>query len=264
MRLAVSKDGKELGELKTVPTPQDFEEGMRMLQQMGEELRGGENIKGVGGSIAGSFDKDHTVLLFSPNMQGWVEKPLQKRLEDMFQAPVCLENDAALAGLGEATRGAGRGYGIVAYITVSTGVGGARIVDDAIDRNVSGFEPGHQIINYDSKTKTLEEHVSGSSFLKRFGRPPQEVTDSAIWEETARSLAYGLCNTILHWSPDVLVVGGPLILKSLFPFESFKKQLTEDVLRAFPIVPDIKKAEFGGQSGLMGALVLLHDKMKNS
>ena len=90
MRLAVSKNGTELGVSKIVPTPQDFEEGMRILQKIGEELRGGEDIKGVGGSIAGSFDKEHAVLLFSPHMRGWVEKPLKKRLEEIFHAPIYL------------------------------------------------------------------------------------------------------------------------------------------------------------------------------
>ena len=60
-----------------------------------------------------------------------------------------LANDSDLDGLGEATVGAGKGFNIVAYITVSTGIGGVRIVGGKIDVSTYGFEPGHQIIDAD-------------------------------------------------------------------------------------------------------------------
>jgi glucokinase len=50
-------------------------------------------------------------------------------------------------GLGEAVFGAGKGREIVVYMTISTGVGGARIVGGKIDASAMGFEPGHQIID---------------------------------------------------------------------------------------------------------------------
>ena len=263
MRLAVSKDGKEFGEPKTVLTPRDnFEEGMRMFQEIAEKVTGGERIEVVAGGVAGTLDKEHSVLLRAPNIPGWVGKPFKKRLEEMFDASAYLENDAALAGLGEATTGAARGYGIVAYVTVSTGVGGVRIIDGKIDRNAMGFEIGHQVINYDGQARTLEECVSGSGFLRRFGKLPQDVSDPVIWKETARLLAVGLRNSILHWSPDVLVLGGPLILQSPFSFETFKQYFEKSVLEVFPSAPEVKKAELGEKSGLYGALAFLYLKHK--
>lgn len=262
MRFAVSNDGKTFGEPRVVRTPVDnFEEGMRQFGEIARELAGGEKIMAVAGGVAGTLDKEHAVLLCAPNMSGWVEKQLKKRLEEIFRVPVYLENDAALAGLGEASMGAARGYKIAAYITVSTGVGGVRIVDGAIDRNASGFEIGHQIINYDGDVKTLEEYVSGSALLRRFGKKSEEIMDPEIWEEMAQLLTYGLGNTIFHWSPEVVVLGGPLIIQSPFPFESFKQHLTESVFAVLSSVPEIKKAELGDQSGLYGALVYLNSHL---
>jgi len=255
MRLAVSKDGKEIGEPKIASTPQDdFEQGMRIFQETAKELLRGEKPESIIGGLAGTLNREHAVLLRAPHMRGWVEKPVKKVLEDLFSVPVVLENDAALAGLGEATKGAGHGSGIVAYVTVSTGVGGVRIVNGKIDRNAGGFEIGHQIINYDGEIRTLEEYVSGSALLRRFAKKPEDITDPEIWEETACLLTHGIHNTILHWSPEVLVLGGALILQSHFPFESFIKHLTKHVLQVLPFVPKIKKAELGDVSGLYGAL----------
>lgn len=258
MRVAVSDNGEELGIVKSVLTPgDDFEKGMRQFQAVAKELLNGKKPDAAAGGIAGSLDKEHAVLLRSPNMPGWVGKPLKEEIEKMIGAPLHIENDAALAGLGEATAGAARGYAIAAYVTVSTGVGGARIVDGKIDRNAAGFEIGHQIINYDGEARTLEEYVSGSGILRRFGKMPQEIADTAIWEEVAHALAYGLHNTILHWSPEILILGGPLILESQFPFEKCKHYLADSILPVFPSVPEVAIAELGDRSGLYGALAHL-------
>src|SRR3989344_3559816 len=240
MRLAVSKDGKVISEPKIISTPvSNFEEGMRIFWEVAEQLTGGEKIEAVAGGVAGTLDKEHSVLLRAPNIPGWVGKPLKKRLEEVFHAPVHLENDAALAG-----------------------VGGVRIVDGKIDRNAWGFEIGHQIINYDGETRTLEEYVSGSGFIRRFGKTPQEVKDSVIWEEAARLLAVGRHNTLLHWSPEVVVLGGPMILQSPFSFEIFKQYFEKSVLEVFSSTPEVKKGELGDKGGLYGALAFLYLKHK--
>ena len=102
MRLAVSKDGKEIGEPKIASTPQDdFEQGMRIFQETAKELLRGEKPESIIGGLAGTLNREHAVLLRAPHMRGWVEKPVKKVLEDLFSVPVVLENDAALAGLHE-------------------------------------------------------------------------------------------------------------------------------------------------------------------
>lgn len=151
IRLAISKDGKTFGNPKIFSTPKSFNDGMRFIKKEALEISGGKKIKAVAGGIAGHLDKNKTKLAGSPNLPAWVGKPLKRALEDSFGAPVVLENDASVVGLGEAVFGAGKGKSIVAYITVSTGIGGARIVDGRIDKSSSGFEPWHQIINFDDK-----------------------------------------------------------------------------------------------------------------
>jgi len=77
---------------------------------------------------------------------------------------VFIENDASIVGLGEAVSGAGMGEEIVVYITVSTGVGGTRIVSGEIDEHAYGFEPGHELINMQD---SLEDLVSGTAVEER-------------------------------------------------------------------------------------------------
>ena len=171
-----------------------------------------------------------------------------------------MENDTALVGLGEATSGAGLGKSIVAYITVSTGVGGVRIVDGKIDRNSFGFEPGHQVILPNGSSCNcggighLETLVAGFYLERTYKQKPEDIKDPEVWDEVAKYLGLGLCNSIVHWSPDIVVLGGA-VMKSV-DLEKVKVYLKE-YLTIFPQPPDLVPAKFDADGGLYGALELL-------
>ena len=265
MRIAVSRDCKTLfGEPRIVNTPKGFDEGMAVFSELAKELCGGEKIKMAGGGIAGPLDKDRTKLLNSPHIPGWIGKPLKKKLSNILGAPVYIANDTAMVGLGETHFGAGKGYNIVVYITVSTGVGGVRIVDGLIDKRAFGFEPGHQVIDIDNTvcpkclSGQLEDLISGTAVERRYHKKPYEVQDETLWnEELPKWLAYGLANTIMHWSPEVVVLGGSMVVGDPAISVSQTKKYLQDILKIFTKSPDIKKAECGDSGGLYGALVFM-------
>lgn len=264
MRVVAADREKFLGEPVVVSTPKDFNEGFetlkRIIDNLAEKLAAEDRaVTAIVGGIAGPIDNDQTMLVRSPNLSGWVGHDIKNSLHQAYKVPINLENDAALVGLGEAHFGAGRGKSIVAYITVSTGVGGARIIDGKIDRSSLGFEPGHQVIDPDNSLcptcegNDLEAYISGTSIEKRFGVKPYEIHDEAVWDELAKFLAYGLNNTIVHWSPDIVVVGGSMMREVGIPIEGVRKHLAE-TLKIFPTMPLIEKAELGDFGGLYGSL----------
>ena len=190
MRLASSYDGENFHEVKVYRTPSDFEEGMKIFKEFIDKTDTSSVEKCVCCGLAGVLDKEKKMLVSAPNLSGWIAKPIKQRLLEMTNAKVFLENDADLGGLAEAVKGAGRGYSIVSYLTVGTGVGGVRIVDQNIDRSTSGFEPGHQFIDTDGslftngsagRPTTLEDAVSGTALKLRFNKAPEEITDSSVW-----------------------------------------------------------------------------------
>ena len=263
-RLALSIDAKNFKEPVIIETPRKFEEGISVFKDTVKELTKGEKITKAVGAISGPLDKEHSMVVNAPHLTGWNNKPLKKELEKMLSAPVVIENDAALVGLGEAVHGAGKGYDIVAYMTVSTGVGGARIVGGKIDASSMGFEPGHQFIDAGAslcpdckEPKDLDSYVSGSGVKARYGKEAYEIDDPAVFEELAEWLAYGLNNTIVHWSPDVVVLGGPMITGDpAIPLDSIQKHVSE-ILHIFPNPPPIVKAKLEDVGGLYGALALV-------
>lgn len=264
MRLAISQDHKTVDNQEIVSTPQDFKKGLYLFSKIAQKLKSEKKILAAAGGIPGPLDLNKKMLINAPHLQSWVKKPLKEELEKIINAPVYLENDAALAGLGEATFGSGKGKKIVVYLTVSTGVGGARIVNGHIDSNAYGFEPGHQIIEKEgvlcptcNLPGHLEGYVSGTAIKRKFGKNPEEIKDPKVWVNVAQLLAIGIHNTILHWSPDIVILGGS-VMKSI-PIENVQHHLNQ-ILFIFKEIPSIKKSALGETTGLYGALELLNKK----
>jgi|SRR3989344_1896819 len=266
-RVAYSHDGESFNDPIIFPTEQRLDLQLKKLKTVATELSNGNLLRAVVGGIAGPLNKDKTCLMNSPHLSSWVGLPIKNELENIFGCQVFLENDSALVGLGEAVRGAGRGDRIVAYITISTGVGGVRIVDKKIDNNSFGFEPGYQIINFDitdganSRTNGhLEEYVSGRAIEKEYGKKPNEIKDKDIWTKKAEFLAVGLNNIIVLWSPDIIVLGGSMMKEVGISVLQVEKYL-QKIMKIFPSIPKIKKAELGDIGGLYGALAYAKDKL---
>lgn len=251
MRVAGVKEGS-LGDEIKVETPANFQSGLSRLQEIIKKAGGDETIEGLAGGMAGVITSEGKIE-FSPNLPGWLGSELGGQLRDKVCPKVIIKNDADVAALGEATFGAGQGRQVVAYLGIGTGVGGGRIVDGKIDRGKYGFEPGHQIIENNS---TLEDFVSGGAIEKKYKRTPQELPSETIAELTAK-LAVGIQNTILFWSPDVLILGGSLINEGdTYKLADIVSELKK-LPKVFPSLPEIKKAQLGNKAGLWGALTLL-------
>ena len=263
-RVAVSADLKTLGTHTSFKTPGVFADGVKKLADTIAELTAGGKLVAIAGGIRGLLEDDKSGIHNDSVLSKWAGKSLVEELQKSFKVPIFLENDAALAGLGEAIYGAGKGLEIVAFHTVSTGVGGVKIENGEIDHASSGFEPGHQILDIDRTVlgediePTLENLVSGTAIEQRFGVKPYEIPQSdVLWEELAEYLAQGLRNTILYWSPDVIVLGGSMMIGDPKIMVDAVRKYTVQSLDNFVPSPLIVEAKLGDEAGLYGAMALL-------
>lgn len=250
-------------------TPPLYEQGVKVLVQNILQLQEsqGDSIDACVVAIAGSLNGDKSEIYNSPNLQGWEHQPLKKRLENELHCHVHIENDAALAGLGEARYGAGKGDSIVAYLTISTGTGGVRIVDGCIDAHTAGFEPGRQIIKADDVHKSLGRYISGAELQRTYGASPENILDTQVWNDVARYLAYGIYNTVMFWSPHVVVLGGGLIMHEAIQLDKvyshFMERMKHTGTDVFPFIPKIVKAELADIGGLYGGLAYIRNRMSH-
>nr|CCD31991.1 Putative glucose kinase [Methylocystis sp. SC2] len=259
-RIARSRDLETLDQTVIVATPNDYRSGRDRLIALTQELSGGERVEALAFGAPGVISRDRRTLMHAPNLAGWDGASLVDDLQHVLGAPVILENDSAMVGLGEATFGAGRGATILAYVTVSTGVNGARIVDGVIDRAIFNFEIGEQILGTVLDAPTLEDLVSGHAIGERFGAPPESLAkDHPVWDELARIVAIGLHNTVAYWSPDRFVIGGSMMKEVGVSIDRTRSALLL-LRRKNPTIPDIVHASLGDLGGLSGGLARLRNK----
>jgi glucokinase len=266
-RVVLSEDLETLGEVTSFKTPNDFDEGVKMMIEAIEKLTD-KKIDGIAGGIRGALMEDKSGIQNDGVLTKWAGKPLVGKLTEHFNTEVFLENDASIAAIGEAVFGAGKDLEIVAYHTISTGVGGARVVDGELDEASIGFEPGHQILDIDRTilgedvSPTLENLVSGTGVKNRFNTEPYEIPQSDIlWEELAEYLSQGLRNTILYWSPDVIVLGGSMIIGDPRIEIDAIRRCTVNALDGLVDSPHITMAELGDSAGLYGGMAILKKRL---
>ncbi len=252
LRIARAESGA-LRDMERVDTPKDPHAAVEAFAAYCEthELEAGSV---AAGGFAGMVRDG--VILEAPNLPGWDGFDLAAALRERCGFSIArLFNDAEVAGVGEALLGAGNGYRVVGYITVSTGIGGALIIDGAPAPHGIGYEPGHQIIDLETM-HTLEGLAGGMSLKKEFGAPPEELPRD-ILASRARALAAGLYNVIRIWSPEVLVLGGSLMNDETgYPLDLVKKDL-ESLPVKLPPLPPIVHSALGDEAGLRGAALLL-------
>ncbi|HEX4150461.1 MAG TPA: ROK family protein, partial [Pirellulales bacterium] len=138
---------------------------LSQIQTSAERLIGRHGVRAIGIGFGGPVDPLAGRVLKSHQIEGWQDFPLADWMRTAFGLPVCLGNDADLAGLAEGRFGAGKGTNPVFYITVGTGIGGGLIVDGQIYRGsgLGAAEIGHLRpgLNADQPDTSIESVASG-------------------------------------------------------------------------------------------------------
>lgn len=266
-RVAVSNDLKKIDEVVTFKTSVKFEDGVKNILENAKKISK-DDIQAFSGGVRGLVSELKDGIQNDSILKKWAGKSIVKEIKKKYEVPVFLENDSAMAGVGEAVFGAGKGLDIVAYHTVSTGVGGVKVEEGDIDEASIGFEPGHQILDIDRTVlgediaPTLENLVSGTALEQRYGVKPYDIPQTdVVWDELAEYLAQGLRNTILYWSPDVIVLGGSMITGDPAISVDTIRKYTVEALDDFVTSPLIVKAELGDEAGLYGAMAILKKRL---
>jgi len=266
-RVAASKNLKDIKGYRTFSTQHNFNKGIKKIIDTIEEMAPQSQIKGIAFGLPGIINSKTHKLIKSPNLKEWINKPTYELLSKKFKCPVFIQNDTDLAGLGEAVFGAGKEYKIVAYLAIGTGIGGTRIVNKQIDPFAQGFEPGHQIVRLNGKRLTscgqkgcLESYVSGKTFYQRYKIEPKICNNIKIWQNFAKNFSQGVINTIVFWSPHVVVVGGSFAKKGEIFFTPLRKFVKQNLLVLK--TPLILKSRLGDKSGVYGGFYFLKIHIK--
>ncbi|MDF2959075.1 MAG: family transcriptional regulator [Paenibacillus sp.] len=232
-------------------------------------------IIGIGIGIPGISD-DQGNVLFAPNL-GWENVPLQQQVEQEFNIPVVIDNEANAGAVGEKQFGAGKTASHLIYVSISSGIGTGVIIKEELYRGVSGFsgEMGHLSIELNGKAcpcgnvgcwelyaseqalveearKRLKEpSMDLESLARRAGEGEQGAIE--LFEQTGRYLGIGLVNVINCFNPELIIIGGSMVKAKdwlLPPILSVMEKRSLPFPRA---QLSIEFSGLGGRSTLLGA-----------
>jgi glucokinase len=238
----------------------------------------------VGVGFGGPIDIDTGRVAVSHHVEGWAGFELRSWLADLTGLAVRADNDANVAALGEALRGAGRGRRVVFYVTLGSGMGGGLVVDGRV---FHGSRPGECEIGHmrvDAETtfesrcrgwavdarvrRHVREHPGGvlarlvgkeTKAEARFLAPALERGDEGAREilaETAETLALGLSHAVHLLHPEIIVLGGGLSLVGEPLRAAVADHLPRLVMRAFHPPPPVALSALGEDVVCVGALLL--------
>ncbi len=245
-----------------------------------ESIDGYKECEGIGMGVPGPVDTKNGKMMLASFLPGFEGYPLVKQFREHFQMPVYMDNDVNVACMGEAMLGAGKNHDSVYYVTLSTGVGGALVIDKRVVSGAHGFagEIGNVIIDRNREdishlnVGAVENEASGTAITRKgkevFGddridhagdvfdlvreKNPQAIS---LCEEATYDLAQ-LFSIIAHiCDPEVFVLGGGLMKgKDVFLdhlIDQFKK-LVHEGMRAV----EFKEAQLE-EPGIVGAAMLV-------
>lgn len=294
LRAALAENGQILRRAALdTDTPGGPEGVMKQIEAIAREVCEGSvlpQVSGIGIASPGPIDTDTGIVDHIPSMPGWNNFPLRQRMQDLFGAPVFLENDAIAAAYGEWKQGAGRGLKHVVYVTVSTGIGGGVIVDGRVLHGRRGMAAhiGHIHLTMTGPrcscggTGCFEVYASGTALGLRAQEAAQstggylaqeaargevsarQVVDGArlgdleciaLLKQEARYLGTGFASLANLFSPERIIMGGGVSAAFDLMHDDIRAVFEEEALSPQRPV-EIVAAELGGNAGLIGAVLL--------
>jgi glucokinase len=203
--VAVLDDRGVIKEEVKFATPKSYGDFLLELKHAATSLKIDDFKAGAIG-IPGQVDRKRGRGIKFGNLP-WENVNIQHDAEQIFHCPTVIENDAKLAALSEAMLLKDH-YNKVVYITISTGIGYALIMDGVIDTGIGDSGGASLLLEHKGKLMPWEDFASGQAIVKRFGKMAEDITDKSSWEIISREFAQGMIQIIAMLEPDVIVIGG--------------------------------------------------------
>jgi glucokinase len=207
-----------------------------------------QEILGIGIGVPGLVDLQNNTVIDVVNIPSWDVVPLKQLIEDRFQKPVFVNNDANCFALGEKYFGKGRTYQNFVGMTLGTGLGAGIILNNHLypGRYCGAGEFGSMCY----RDKTVEAYASGQFFkdrnlsgseqfiLAQDGNPDALLLFSELGEHIGRAIA----NILFTLAPEAVILGGSVshsypffehgmrtVLETEFPYQRLYQSLKIEV-----------------------------------
>lgn len=244
---------------------------------MSEKQIDEKTIELIGIACPGCVNNGTIVLAVNLGIKNF---PIVKILNQYFNIPIYLKNDAKCAAICEKEYGSLKSYSNAIFMTIGTGIGGAVFYQDKliVPKANEGFEIGHMIIEKNGrpckcgKNGCFETYASITALkkdVKNALKIQNEITGEELYtyinenisnekikntiDEYISNLAIGISNLINIFEPEAISIGGSFIYYKEVFMKSIKSELRNGNLLYGANIPEILMASAGNDAGIIGA-----------
>lgn len=236
-----------------------------------------DQLVGAAISIAAPVAPHSGHLLVPGVLPGWDGRALAAAVEQRWDIPVAVENDANVGALAESTWGESAPGGLL-YVKVASRVGLGIVLGDSIHYGADGWagEFGHTtavpggLLCWCGRRGCLEMYAGGEGMLRQLevvGAPANDVAEIisrasdadpavvGVVQAGVEALAAGLAALACVLNPAVIVLGGELTLLA-------DELLLDPVRAALASLPfgnpiPVRVSTLGDRASLVGSLALV-------
>ena len=174
-----------------------------------------DSVAGIGVGVPSLVDVKHGIVINPTNIPSWHKVHLKDILEEQFNVPVYINNDANCFALGEKYFGVAKDYENIAGITIATGFGVGIIINGKLysGRNAGAGEfcsipyRDHDYEYYCS-TKYFEEKYGLKNEILLARAKKRDKIALAIYELFGMDLGNAIKTIMYALDPDAIVIGG--------------------------------------------------------
>jgi glucokinase len=223
------------------------------------------NIQGIGVGVPSLVDVEKGIIYDVQNIPAWKKVHLKDILEERFNTPVYVNNDANCFAVGEKYFGKGKEFRSLAGVTLGSGFGTGLIINDHLYSGVNCGAGEFGSIPY--LDKIYEYYCSGQFFLGDYGTKGEEVFNRAergdveaigIFQKFGRHIGNAVKAILFAVDPEAVIFGGSVSRS----FHHFQESMWESLFE-FPYKHAIDRlkvlATDQPQISILGAAALYFD-----
>ncbi len=252
-----------------------------------------EEVEAIGIAVAGPLDLEAGIIEKSPNIPDFDNFPIVSFLDEHFQVPVFLGNDANLAALGEWKYGAGQKHQDLIYFTISTGIGSGVISGGQMLIGSKGMaaELGHVTILPEGpvcscghrghleaiasgtaiahwvsqqlesgQSSSLEGQSNVTAYTIAQAAHKGDLLSLAAFQRAGETLGLAIVNFLHIFNPSLLIFGGGVSKSIDLLLPHIHKVMQAEVFApGYLDNLEITRAALGDDAGLLGALALARE-----
>ncbi len=264
-RVALINENFEVEDVKTIPTVRDSNgDFLKSLDDLASQFDL-TDVVAFGCGLPGVINRENGFIYDLPNVH--VKSiPFGEFMKNKYKVPVFVRNDAEVACLAEAVLGAGKEYQNVFFITISTGLGGALVIDEENQDYIT--EIGHTAYKYKDKVYEYEYLASGTGIVNLANINGLKISNAKelfnlVSKQDIKAIeVYNEWMNIINdfivmiqdsYEPDIICVTGGVMKAKQFFFASLLADNPQS---------NIVECYFKEEAGLMGAAAYAFKKMK--